>query len=769
MATIQGIYIALFGRPADPAGLEFFNDATNDGADLTAIGDLAATDEYQDRFTGMSNEEIVQSIYQSLFERDGEAEGVEFFVNGLEDGTFTINDIAIRILDGAQGTDLDTVNAKIAAADLFTASLDLDEEINAYDGNDAADIGRQFIDGVDTGNPADQADVDAAIDALLALEGQAPGGGGGGGVITPPVDPVEVFLAEWNNLNDQYYAEMPLGQQAEVNNGFLELANDYVDYLNAGNAAILDVVHFIDGSRAQSFHDNVLANINGNVLASPSRPKDASLVHDAADAFADRPVADGYTANGADELKAAAWDFVNGIERSDYDFSYKVLVASNTGSSGVPFGDVDLVGVYDSIASALAAADTGDHVLVGAGHAWNEDVVLSENVTLQSIASYIGLGAGAVIDGKVTIGAAGGTVEGFVFDAAFHGVSHNEGPVIEVNATGGTGYVIGNRFNGIEGDVPTEIGVVGGSAVITGNVIYRDGGYDNPNSGHVGIRFDTGAGQTVTITGNDLLNAGIGGYDASGTIFNITGNTIAESAYMYESVWFVGSSATIFDWDVTIGNNTSSLGVKIIGDDADDILFSYDTVHGDRLEGRDGEDSLYGGQGYDLLIGGEGDDLINVSGAGSARIVFEHSANANDVDTIEGFSTGPGGDVLDFSDFSYMTEVNIAPPSSVELNDREVLVVDFGGTVANSDFGGDEFGDLFGPLGSARINQGTDEEARAVVVVQGTDETHIYMVDADRTGNDSIITEGDVQLVGVMDINNGSVFTADNFTHGMVA
>ncbi|MEO3388985.1 cadherin repeat domain-containing protein [Mesorhizobium sp. CAU 1741] len=187
MATIQGIYIALFGRPADPAGLEFFNDATNEGADLTAIGDLASTAEYQDRFTGMSDEEIVQSIYLSLFEREGEDEGVQFFVDGLADGTYTINDIAIAILDGAQGTDLDTVNAKIAAADLFLERLDQDEEVEAYDGADAADLVRQYFDSVDTDNVPTEAEIDALILELQTQAGQNPGGGGGAGDVVAPV------------------------------------------------------------------------------------------------------------------------------------------------------------------------------------------------------------------------------------------------------------------------------------------------------------------------------------------------------------------------------------------------------------------------------------------------------------------------------------------------------------------------------------------------------------------------------------------------------
>ncbi len=41
MATIQGVYVALFGRPADPTGLAYFNSVTNNGANLNAIGNLA--------------------------------------------------------------------------------------------------------------------------------------------------------------------------------------------------------------------------------------------------------------------------------------------------------------------------------------------------------------------------------------------------------------------------------------------------------------------------------------------------------------------------------------------------------------------------------------------------------------------------------------------------------------------------------------------------------------------------------------------------------
>lgn len=166
MATIQGVYVALFGRPADPTGLTYFNGVTKNGADLSGIGDLASTQEYKDRFAGQNNTQIVNSIYQSLFGRDAEAAGLTFFVNALNTGSLNIKNIAIAILDGAQGSDKTIVTTKVAAADLYTKSLDTATEIGSYQGNAAAAQGRAFLATVSTTVPT-QAAVDAAITAMV--------------------------------------------------------------------------------------------------------------------------------------------------------------------------------------------------------------------------------------------------------------------------------------------------------------------------------------------------------------------------------------------------------------------------------------------------------------------------------------------------------------------------------------------------------------------------------------------------------------------------
>ncbi|WEJ33840.1 DUF4214 domain-containing protein [Devosia sp. SD17-2] len=166
MATIQGVYVALFGRPADPLGLAYWKGVTNDGANLSLIGDLAQVPEYQDRFAGQSDAQVVNSIYQTLFGRSADVAGLTYWVQGLQSGEFTINDVAIRILDGAQGADKTRVENKIAAADLFTASLDTADEILAYEGNAAADFGRAFLAGVTTTVPTEE-EVEAVVSDLV--------------------------------------------------------------------------------------------------------------------------------------------------------------------------------------------------------------------------------------------------------------------------------------------------------------------------------------------------------------------------------------------------------------------------------------------------------------------------------------------------------------------------------------------------------------------------------------------------------------------------
>lgn len=185
MAGVQDIYVALFGRPADPEGLTYWNQVTGNGANLSKmLAALPSTAEYTTRFAGQSSEQIVASVYQSLFGRAPDAAGLKFFADRLASGEQTIATIAVNIAQGAQGTDKQTFAAKVNAADLFTKSLDTPAEIAAYKGDAAAKAAQGFLSTVDKDRPASQDAVDKAVVGVVT-GGVLPGGGGGGGSGAP--------------------------------------------------------------------------------------------------------------------------------------------------------------------------------------------------------------------------------------------------------------------------------------------------------------------------------------------------------------------------------------------------------------------------------------------------------------------------------------------------------------------------------------------------------------------------------------------------------
>lgn len=169
-ARIQQIYIAMFGRPADPIGLQSWNTTTNNGANLTPmINALAGTAEYQARYTGLTNVQAVNAIYQSLFGRDADVAGLTFFVNELASGRQTVATIAVNILDGAQGTDKARIDNKVIAATNFTTAVNTTAEILAYNASaiPAAQAFLTPITDVATTIPTAAA-TDAAIAAIVS-------------------------------------------------------------------------------------------------------------------------------------------------------------------------------------------------------------------------------------------------------------------------------------------------------------------------------------------------------------------------------------------------------------------------------------------------------------------------------------------------------------------------------------------------------------------------------------------------------------------------
>ena len=156
MDTVQKAYIGYYGRPADPAGLEYWADRleNEENGDLSALIDAFGNSaEYTSRYEGQSNAELVNNLYQQLFNRDAEEEGLNFYVGKLESGEYSLGDIAIVVMNGAQNSDVTALENKLAAANDFTKAV---TDADATYGENQIDEAVEFIGSVDADNPADE-------------------------------------------------------------------------------------------------------------------------------------------------------------------------------------------------------------------------------------------------------------------------------------------------------------------------------------------------------------------------------------------------------------------------------------------------------------------------------------------------------------------------------------------------------------------------------------------------------------------------------------
>jgi len=174
---IQQLYVAYFNRPADKAGLEFWETVVEAGkGDTSAISAaFAASNEYKTHYAGMTSHQIVAEVYTNLFGRAPEQAGLDFWANGMDAGLFTIDNAVTAIAAGAQGSDLTAYNNKVTAATRFTNALDTDSEIGKY-GNAGADINARakvFLDGItDDASLAAYMNVAGMDDAVLTVLGR---------------------------------------------------------------------------------------------------------------------------------------------------------------------------------------------------------------------------------------------------------------------------------------------------------------------------------------------------------------------------------------------------------------------------------------------------------------------------------------------------------------------------------------------------------------------------------------------------------------------
>jgi hypothetical protein len=166
---VQELYVAYFGRPADPDGLDFWTNNLGANANLfpQVVSAFSTSSEYRSTYENMDNRAIVMEVYENLFSRAGDEAGVSFWTNALDTGAITIDDMVMKIIDGAQGSDEDIFNAKVLVAAAFTNRVDTPEEKAAYSGDAANQLAIDYLAAIDDLSSAASSLLPSNIDAVI--------------------------------------------------------------------------------------------------------------------------------------------------------------------------------------------------------------------------------------------------------------------------------------------------------------------------------------------------------------------------------------------------------------------------------------------------------------------------------------------------------------------------------------------------------------------------------------------------------------------------
>lgn len=119
---IQGIYIGLLGRAADQAGLNYWADQINDGAltlEQLRANIVEEQPEYKNGIGQMSRAQAVNALYENLFARPAEDEGLDYWVNG-GGSEISFDQLVLALIEGASAADSLTLDNKVEVAQHYT-------------------------------------------------------------------------------------------------------------------------------------------------------------------------------------------------------------------------------------------------------------------------------------------------------------------------------------------------------------------------------------------------------------------------------------------------------------------------------------------------------------------------------------------------------------------------------------------------------------------------------------------------------------------------
>lgn len=136
---VQALYVAYYGRPADQEGQAYWAERMDAEGEDAIINAFGTSEEYNDRFGEQTNANAVNTLYQQMFNRHAEPDGLTYWTGILSSGEKSLAEVATTIMNAARNDDRLILDAKIKAAAAYTEEFGAAEDYDLEAAIDAVE------------------------------------------------------------------------------------------------------------------------------------------------------------------------------------------------------------------------------------------------------------------------------------------------------------------------------------------------------------------------------------------------------------------------------------------------------------------------------------------------------------------------------------------------------------------------------------------------------------------------------------------------------
>ena len=186
VCELQKLYVAYFGRPADPLGIDYWLKELKESLNLRQIAyTLSSQDEYTNYFANKTYEYKINNLYLNLFNRKVDFFGLNYWMGMVNNHEYKISDIVYSLLYSKDKSlwinlsqlekDTEILNNKICAAEIFTdqisksfnlVNLYKPESLSPWISGDALIRTRNFLENINI-HRTSKYDIDDFINSLF--------------------------------------------------------------------------------------------------------------------------------------------------------------------------------------------------------------------------------------------------------------------------------------------------------------------------------------------------------------------------------------------------------------------------------------------------------------------------------------------------------------------------------------------------------------------------------------------------------------------------